>query len=134
MGIGTVTVRFMMDDLRADNNGFPLPSDVETVEAYLNTVRPVTVKDLFVEAPIPYPIDVRIPYLDVDNQATHGAIQQSLLNEFFVRQQPGQTWFRAWTDEGIMSAPGVNAYDLIGDDTVMPSNGYMPVLGDIRYG
>ena len=28
MGIGTVTVRFMMDDLRADNDGFPIADDI----------------------------------------------------------------------------------------------------------
>jgi uncharacterized phage protein gp47/JayE len=133
-GIGTVTVRFMMDDLRAENDGFPLPDDVETVRNYLNTVRPVAVKDFFAEAPIPYPIDVHISYLNVDNQATHGAIEESLLDEFYVRQKPGQTWYRAWTDEGVMSAANVVAYDLVGDDQAMPSSGYMPVLGEITYG
>jgi uncharacterized phage protein gp47/JayE len=134
MGIGTMTVRFMMDDLRADNGGFPLPDDISTITTYLDKVRPVTVKDLFVESPIPKPIDVRISYLDVDVQSTHGAIIQSLKNEFFVRSMPGQTWWRAWTDEGIMNAAGVNAYDLVGNDVVMPGNGYMPVLGDVTYG
>src|SRR5262245_8542540 len=50
-GIGTVMVRFMMDGLRADNGGFPLPSDVEDVRNYIDKVRPVTVKDFWVEAP-----------------------------------------------------------------------------------
>ena len=133
-GIGTVTVRFMMDDLRADNNGFPLPDDVQAVYDYLNTVRPVAVKDFFVAAPIPFPVDVHITYLDIDNHATHGAIEQSLLNEFYVRQKPGQTWYRAWTDEGVMNAANVNAYDLTGSDVAMPNVGYMAVLGDITYG
>jgi uncharacterized phage protein gp47/JayE len=134
MGIGTCTVRFMMDDLRADNGGFPLPDDVDAVAAYLDTVRPVTVKDMFVEAPIPYPINVHIKYLSIDNAATHGAIIDSLQNQFMARSMPGQTWYRAWTDEGIMAASGVVAYDLVASDVVMPSNGYMPVLGDVTYG
>jgi uncharacterized phage protein gp47/JayE len=133
-GIGTVTVRFMMDDLRADNDGFPLPDDIQAVHDYLNTVRPVAVKDFFVEAPIPYPINVRITYLDIDSHATHGAIEQSLLAEFYIRQKPGQTWYRAWTDEGIINAVNVNAYDLTGSDVAMPSVGYMATLGTISYG
>src|SRR5215471_5768142 len=36
-GMGTVTVRFMMDDLRADNNGIPLTEDVQAVREYLDT-------------------------------------------------------------------------------------------------
>lgn len=134
MGIGTVTVRFMMDDLRADNNGFPLPEDVEAVSGYLDTVRPVAVKDFFVVAPIPFPIDLRIEYLDSDDESTRAAITQSLLGEFEQRAKPGQKWYRAWTDEGIINAPGVNAYQLVASDVAMPSPGHMPILGDIRYG
>lgn len=134
MGMGTCTVRFMMDDLRAANGGFPLPDDCAAVKAYLDTVRPVTVKDLFVEAPIPYPINVRIPYLNVDVMPTHAAIEASLLNQFYALQMPGQTWYRAWTDQGVMAAAGVIAYDLVGSDQVMPSAGYMPVLGDLTFG
>lgn len=133
MGIGTMTVRFMMDELRADNGGIPLPDDVDTVEAYLNTVRPVTVKDLFVEAPIPYPVNVNIAWLNPDTMATHGAIEGALLNQFLLKQVPGQTWYRSWTDQGILNAPGIVAYDLTGGDVAMPSSGYMPVLGDITY-
>jgi uncharacterized phage protein gp47/JayE len=134
MGIGTVTIRFMMDDLRADNGGFPLPEDIDAVQAYIDTVRPVTVKDFFVSGPIPYPINVHIHYLDLDAASTRAAIEQSLLQEFFVRATPGQTWYRAWSDEGIMAAAGVNAYDLTASDMPMPAPGYMAVLGDLTYG
>jgi uncharacterized phage protein gp47/JayE len=134
MGMGTVSVRFMMDHLRADNGGFPTPDDVDAVRAYLDTVRPVAIKDFFVEAPIPNPINVHITWLDADNAATRAAITNSLLNEFFVRSMPGQTWYRAWTDEGIMGATGVNAYDIGASDVAMPDTGHMAVLGDVTYG
>ena len=134
MGIGTCTLRFMMDDLRAANGGFPLPDDVDTVAAYIDTVRPVTVKDMFVESPIPYPIDLRIQWLNSDVETVRGAITDSLLTEFFNRSMPGQTWYRAWSDEGIINAPGVIAYDLVASDVLMPSAGYMATLGDVRYG
>jgi uncharacterized phage protein gp47/JayE len=133
MGIGTVTIRVMFDDLRASNGGFPLPQDLDAVSAYIDTVRPVTVKEFFVEGPIPYPINVRIPYLDIDAASTRTAIEQSLEQAFFVRALPGQTWYRAWTDQGIMAAAGVNAYDLVASDTPMPAPGYLAVLGDLTY-
>jgi uncharacterized phage protein gp47/JayE len=134
MGIGTMTLRFMMDDLRAGNGGFPLPDDVDTVAAYINSVRPVTVKDMFVVCPIPYPVNARITYLDSDTRSTHDAIVASLQTVFFNRSKPGQTWYRAWLDEAILAAAGVNAYDLVAEDVPMPSSGYMPVLGDVTYG
>ncbi len=134
MGIGTVTVRFMMDNLRADQQGFPLPGDIDTVYNYINTVRPVAVKDFFVVAPIPLPVDMTITFLNADNPATRGAITSSLLSLFVERSIPGQTWYRAWTDQGISAAPGVISYDLLAADVVPSAPGYMPVLGDIRYG
>jgi uncharacterized phage protein gp47/JayE len=134
MGIGTVTVRIMMDELRADSGGFPLPSDLQTVWDYINTVRPVTVKDFWVEAPIPYPIDVHITKLDGDTGSVRGAIEQSLIEAFFVRAIPGQSWWRSWTDEGIAAAAGVVSYHLDAEDQYMPGGGYMPILGDITYG
>jgi uncharacterized phage protein gp47/JayE len=134
MGIGTVTIRFMMDELRAANGGFPLPEDIAAVEAYINTVRPVAVKDFFVAGPIPYPINLRIGYLDSDDAATRAAIEQSLLNVFRVRAVPGQLWYRSWSDEGIANAAGVNAYDLVANDSPMPAPGYMAVLGDLTFG
>ena len=48
MGMGTVTVRFMCDELRADDEGFPWDEDVQAVTDYLNIMRPVAVKDFFV--------------------------------------------------------------------------------------
>jgi uncharacterized phage protein gp47/JayE len=134
MGMGTVTVRFMMDDLRASNNGFPYPQDITNVDNYLNTVRPVAVKDFFTEAPIPFPINVRVTWLNPDSASVRDAIVESLQAVFLMNSKPGQTWYRAWTDQGIMNAVGVIAYDLVGMDVAMSSNGYMPVLGDVTWG
>lgn len=134
MGIGTVTIRIMMDELRADSGGFPLPSDLEAVRDYINSVRPVTVKDFWVESPIPYPVDLRITFLNQDIASTRGAIEQSLIEMFFVHAIPGREWWRSWTDEAIANAPGVDSYHLEAEDVLMPSGGYMPVLGDITYG
>src|SRR5206468_5169906 len=40
--LGTVTIRFMMDDLRADNDGFPFQNDIDAVAAYIDYRRPVS--------------------------------------------------------------------------------------------
>ena len=74
MGMGTVTVRPMFDDLRADIGGFPLPEDIDAVQAYLDSVRPVAVKDFFVVAPIPYPINLQITWLNPDTAAVRASI------------------------------------------------------------
>jgi uncharacterized phage protein gp47/JayE len=134
MGIGTVTVRIMCDDLRASNGGFPLQQDLDACTAYIDLMRPVTVKDRWVLSPIPQRIDVHIADLTIDNDATRAAIEQSLLDMLLQMGAPGQTIFAAWKSYAIMNAAGVVSFDLTNnEDDVMPSNGHLAVLGDIYY-
>lgn len=134
MGIGTVTVRFLMDDLRAANDGWPYPDDVEAVAAYLDTVRPVAIKDFFVEAPIQYPIDFDIANLNPNTPEVQAQIEASIQNMLYVYASPGQTIYAAWKSFAIMNAPGVISFQLTNTtDDVMPAPGYMALLGNIYY-
>jgi uncharacterized phage protein gp47/JayE len=133
MGMGTASVRFMMDNLRAENQGFPASGDVRHVEEYINTVRPVAVKDIFVIAPVRYPVDFQIHDLDPDSSATRAAILDSVLRMLLERSSPGQTIFAAWKSDAVLGAIGVKSFTLVSDDDVMPSDGHLAVLGDIYY-
>jgi uncharacterized phage protein gp47/JayE len=135
MGIGTVTVRFLMDVLRADDDGWPTAADCEMVAAYIDTVRPVAVKDIFVLAPLKQTIDVHIAHLVPDTTDVRAGIEASLDDMLFNLAKPGQTIFAAWKSYAIMSTPGVVSFDLTDNaDDVMQSAGHMAVLGDIVYG
>jgi uncharacterized phage protein gp47/JayE len=133
MGIGTVTVRFMMDDMRAGEEGFPTPADVASLAGYLDTVRPVAVKDFFVEAPIPYPIDFTISGLANDNESTRAAIELSVREMMLRRIEPGTIVYRSWIDEAISAAVGEDHHELTFTTLPMPSPGYMATLGTISY-
>ena len=143
MGPGTVTVRFMCDDLRADVGGFPNDDDILAVETYLAKVRPVAVKDLIVVAPIPYPVNFQISNLVTDDDATRQAIENSVGEMILERAAPAsslngmpvpaQTIYREWVSAAISDAPNVDHFDLTMTDAVMPDNGSMGVLGDITY-
>ena len=134
MGIGTVTVRFMMDDLRADNDGFPLQEDVDAVALYIDSKRPVAVKDFFVVAPLKQEITCIIDELVPDNEAVRGEIEQSLQTMLRTLAAPGQTIFAAWKSFAIMSAPSIVSFHLANtEDDVMESPGHMAVLGSVVY-
>jgi uncharacterized phage protein gp47/JayE len=134
MGLGTVTVRFMMDDLRADRDGFPLSEDVDNVTAYIDRRRPVTVKDFWALAPIRQPIDVDIANLVPDTAAVRADIEANLIAMLLQRASPGKTIFAAWKSYAVMDAPDVVSFDLVNNaDDVMPSPGHLAVLGDIYY-
>jgi uncharacterized phage protein gp47/JayE len=135
MGIGTVSVRFMCDDLRADNDGFPFESDVARVKAYLDRVRPVAVKDIFIMGPIPQRIDIYIDNLVPDTSTVRAAIETNLETMLYQKAAPGQTIYAAWKTYAIMDTAEVISFDLTHtEDDVMPSLGHMAVLGDIIYG
>jgi uncharacterized phage protein gp47/JayE len=134
IGPGTMTVRFLMDDLHPDNYGLPTSSDIIMVYDYINSVRPVTVYDCFVMAPILYFYDVTITDLTNDDATVRARIETSIKDMEFERSQPGQTWYRSWVDEAISQAVGEETHELDYETTVMPAPAYMPVLGTILYG
>ena len=133
-GVGTMTVRFLMDELRADDDGWPQPQDVQAVATYIDKMRPVTVKDCYVVAPIKQFIDVSIANLVPNTTAAANAIEASLQEMMHEMAAPGQTIYAVWISYAIMNAPGVQSFQLLTiDDCVMPSLGHMAVLGTILY-
>lgn len=133
-GPGTMTVRFLMDELRASDDGWPQPGDVTTVAAYIDKMRPVTVKDCYVFAPIKVFVDVTIQNLMPDTIAAEGAVEASLKEMLHELAAPGQTIYAAWVSYAIMNAPGIESFKLITTaDNVMPSLGHMAVLGTVTF-
>src|SRR5262249_40536618 len=104
-GPGTVVVRFMMDDVRAAQDGIPTPADVALVQAHLAQLRPVPAL-LAVMAPIPKPIDVVVQALTPDTPAVRVAAQAELRATFHRNAVPGQTTFVSWLWEAVSAAAG----------------------------
>jgi uncharacterized phage protein gp47/JayE len=133
-GVGTITVRFLMDDLRASDDGWPTSNDIQTVHDYINLKRPVTVKDCYVVAPIKQPIDISIANLQPNTSEAQAEIEQSLRDMLFAQAAPGQTIYAAWVSNAILNAPSVVSFYLVTDaDYVMPSLGHMAVLGTLLF-
>lgn len=144
MGIGTMTIRFMMDDLRTSVNGFPLASDIVNVTSYIDSKRPVAIKDRWILAPIPEPIDFILTELDIDSVSVRSAIEVAVKTMLRAKAapahaingvlQPAQTIYASWVSEAISNVQGVNHFKLIMEDHEMPTNGHLGVLGTIVYG
>lgn len=154
MGIGTCTVRIMCDVTRAGTlvinpdgsgtgGGFPTADDLTAAFDYMQTKRPVTVKDFFVEAPIPQPINFTIKSLTPDTTANRAAIAVNVAAMLAKKAQPAyatngvlqpaQTIYAAWVSDAISDTLGVDHFDLVMADQAMANNGCMAVLGTITY-
>lgn len=128
MGIGTVVVRFLCDALRAGNAGLPTDDDIAQVRAYLDTVRPVCVKDFFVVPPIPQGLAIKIRNLSDDTPSMRLAIEAALQMLLLERAAPGQTIYAAWVSAAISEVVGDGYFDLDFEDAVMDSPGHMASL------
>jgi uncharacterized phage protein gp47/JayE len=140
MGMGTVTVRFMCDALRADNNGLPTAEDIEVVRQYLDTKRPVAVRDFFVMPCVLEPIDFGLVLIN-DSTALRSQVAASVSAMLTERAMPahcvdgelvpGTTIYASWVAEAINRV--TNEFDLDMQDHPMPHNGALAVLGTITY-
>jgi uncharacterized phage protein gp47/JayE len=144
MGISTVTVRVMFDDLRSSNGGFPLPTDIKAVQTYLNSVRPVTVSDVYVVAPIPMPVNFTLTNLNATDSGTMANIAGSVSSMLKSVSAPASvlnglpipptTIYSSWVNQSVLEAAGVSYFDLGMTDMVPASNGSLAVLGTITLG
>lgn len=143
MGVGTVTIRIMLDDLRSAGGGFPITQDLLDVAAYIDTVRPVTVSEFYVVAPVARPITFTITGLDPDTQSMRAAIISAV--EAMLKERarpattvngsvvPAQTIYAAWIAEAVMSVTGINHCTIDSADHVMANGGEIATLGGIYF-
>jgi len=140
MGIGTITVRFMSDALRDYQGGFPTSDDVAAVAAYLDTVRPVSIKDIFVEAPIAEPINYSVELANDSlslRAETEASVKDMLRKSAAPASSsggnliPATTIYAAWVSEAISRV--TRDFTLTMSDHPMPNDGCIAVLGTVTY-
>ena len=139
MGPGTVTVRFMVDALRPPS-GIPTPEDVNVVEAYLDKVRPVAVKDFFVMAPVPEYINMGISLandsLNLRTQVTNSVTAMINTKAAPAHAVDGElvgptTILASWIAEAIGRV--TQDFELDFEDHPMPHNGALATMGVISW-
>jgi uncharacterized phage protein gp47/JayE len=140
LGMGTVTLRFMADFLRSDTGGFPTQEDINIVEDYLDKKRPVAVRDFFIQAPVPEPINFGLSLVSdsitarnqvataVDAMLVERAMPAHQVNGELV---PGTTIYASWVAEAVNRV--TNEFELTMNDHPMPHNGALATLGTITY-
>lgn len=133
MGVGTVTVRIMLDEVRGYRGGLPLPEDIATVSAYIDARRPVTVADFWVVAPVAQPLDLTIADLVGDTPETRAAIAVEIAAMLRFRGIPGAMIWASWVREAISAATGEDHHDLTLTNVAPVSAGHLIVPGTISF-
>lgn len=131
-GAGTVTVRVMLDEDRAPY-GLPLQADLDAVAAYIDVRRPVTVRDIYVVAPVARFITIAIGNLSRNDTAVRASVEAALKKTFRRRAEPGGTMYRSWIGEAISNASREDHHELIYQTTHMRNPGELPILQSVIY-
>lgn len=131
-GMGTVTVRFCMDD--AYDDGIPEPADALIVKTYIDAVRPVTARDFFVVPPVGVPYDFTIADLAADTPAVRAAIDAEMRAVIRERGAAGAPFYANWMIEAVSAATGEDRHSTPGIANFVPANpGEMATPGTITY-
>lgn len=103
MGLGTITVRFVMDG----KGGTPIPTEAEAalVLDHINAHRPPGPAGVFVVGPVPDPVALTLA-ISPDSPALRTAISEEI-NDFLRREgAPGAPTIKSRLSEVISSVPG----------------------------
>lgn len=126
-GAGTVVVRFVRDN---DVTIIPDAGEVAAVQAYIDSVRPVTAA-LYVVAPVADPIAFQIT-LTPATAAVKAAVEAELRDLLVREAAPGVTLLISHIREAISTAAGETDHVLIAPAAnVVPATGHMPTFGSI---
>lgn len=131
LGIGTVSVRFMMDDTYG--NGIPLAGDVTAVQAYIDDLRPATA-DVTVLAPTAVVMNFTIDLGATDTPAIRTAVEAELKAMLRRDAQPGGTIYWSRIHEAISIATGEFDHVLtVPAGNVTHTTGQIATMGTITF-
>ena len=128
MGRGSVTVRFVMDNTYGD--GIPLADDVARVQAYINSVRPVTA-DVYVVAPVAQSIDINLR-ISPDTPRMRVLVAEAVWAALRRDSTPGGTVIVSRLNEAISQTDGEDDHTLISPSAnIQLATGVIAVPGTI---
>lgn len=132
MGIGTMTVRIMLDNVRAGDGGLPQQEDLDLVHTHIDALRPVTVADFWVEAPIAQVHTITVSALNRDTPEVRHNIRLEVAEMLRARAAPGQTISASWIREAVSAATGEDHHDLVVSNLVPTTAGRL-IFIDVEF-
>jgi uncharacterized phage protein gp47/JayE len=129
LGLGRVTVRFVRDN---DLSLIPDTAEVQAVQDYIDTVRPVTARTTVV-APVPVPLNFVID-IAPDTPGVRLAVEEELRDLIRRESAPGVMILLSHINEAISLAGGEHDHYLLSPTANIPhAAGEMAVFGSITW-
>ncbi len=133
LGLGTVTVRFVRDGDGPGAAIIPDAAEVAVVQAYINSVRPVTAAT-YVLAPASVPLNFNIQGLVPATADVQAAVQAELQDLLLREAVPGGTLLLSHIRAAISAAAGETDFVLLAPTAnVVCTTGNMSTMGSITW-
>lgn len=129
MGYGTVSVAFVMDD-RADI--VPTVADVAVVQSYIDSVRPIDMRAVYVQAPIKVAVDMNLSVVP-NTQAVKDAVLAELEYLFTRSADLGVTMPLSKVNEAISTAVGEEDHTINSIGSLVPGEWTLLTLGTVVF-
>lgn len=130
LGAGTVTVRFARD---LDASPIPDAGEVAAVQAYINTLKPVTAQ-VTVVAPVDVPLNFQIQGLVPSTAPVQTAVLAELQDLLLREAVPGGTILLSHIRAAISAAAGETDYVLVSPAaSVTNTTGNMSTMGSVTW-
>lgn len=127
LGLGTVSVRFMMDDTYVD--GIPLAADVTALQTAIDLVRPVTA-DVTVVAPVAVPLNITTLSLTPSSSTVQAAVEAEIADLILRAAEPGTTIKISHIREAVSIAAGETDHALTDPSAdITHTTGQIAVVG-----
>jgi len=128
-GAGSLVVRFVRDN---DVSPIPDAGEVATVQAYIDTVRPVTAQVL-AAAPVAVPLDFSIQ-VTPNTQAVKDAVTAELADLISRESEPGGTLYLSHIRAAISAGAGETNYSMPTPNAdIVSATGDMTTMGTITW-
>ena len=129
-GEGTVTVRFMCDDLE---DPIPTGEMVKAVKDHIDSVRPVTAK-VTVKAPVALPVNITFADISPDTELVRAQIEAELKSLFLREAEPGVRLPISHIRAAISAAADETDYRMTSPTAdIVPGTGEIATLGEITW-
>jgi uncharacterized phage protein gp47/JayE len=129
MGYGTVSLAFVRD---GDPSPIPDAGEVTAVQAYIDSVRPIDMRAVFVQAPIAKPVNLTIELVP-DTTAVRAAVTAELQALFREETDLETSLPLSRVDEAISQAEGETSHVITSISSLTPGTWELLTLGIITF-
>jgi len=131
VGVGTVSVAFVRDD---DGDIIPSAPEVATVQAYIDSKKPLDMRAAYVVAPVALPVDLTIA-LDPNTAEVRAAVTEELESLFADEDEVilETALAQSKIDDAISDAEGEEAHEITVISSLVPSTWELLTLGNITF-